>query len=73
MLCFGLSKSFLAVVASRSIAGLLDGNVGVLKAMMGEITDDTNSTQGFAVILMAWCAGRTIASAHSSKQEYPYS
>ena len=73
MLCLGLSQSFLAVVASRSIAGVLDGNVGVLKAMVGELTDDTNSAQGFTVILMAWSTGATIASVHSSEPEYPYS
>ena len=67
MICFGLSRSFPAVVASRSIAGLLNGNVGILKAMMGEITDDTNSGQGFAFIPMAWTIGSTIAYIYTSK------
>jgi len=66
MLCFGLSRSFPAVVASRTVAGLLNGNVGVLKSMMGEITDDTNAAQGFAFIPIVWCTGSTIAYVHSS-------
>jgi MFS family permease len=65
LLCFGLSRSFLAIVVSRSLAGLLNGNVGVLKAMMGEITDDTNAAQGFAFIPMVWSTGSTIACGHS--------
>ena len=61
MLCFGLSQSFPGVVASRSLAGLLNGNIGVLKAMMAEITDDTNAAQGFAFISVVWSTGSTIA------------
>jgi MFS family permease len=60
MLCFGLSQTFPALVASRSLVGLLNGNVGVLKSMMGEITDDTNAAQGFAFIPIVWSTGSTI-------------
>jgi len=71
LLCFGLSKSFPALVVSRSLAGLLNGNVGVLKAMMSEITDDTNVTQGFALISMVWVTGFTIAYVHSPQTGTP--
>lgn len=70
MLCFGLSRSFPAIVASRSLAGLLNGNAGVLKAMMGEITDETNAAQGFSFIPMVWVAGSTLAYVHSHKLEF---
>lgn len=60
MLCFGLSRSFPALVASRSLVGLLNGNVGVLKSMLGEITDDTNAAQGFAFLPIVWSTGSTI-------------
>ena len=70
MLCFGLSRSFPAIVASRSLAGLLNGNAGVLKAMMGEITDETNAAQGFSFIPMVWAAGSTLAYVHSPKLEF---
>ena len=72
MLCFGLSRSFPAVVASRALAGLLNGNVGVLKSMMGEITDDTNAAQGFSFIPMVWCTGSTIAYVRSSEPVFPF-
>ncbi|KAI0327954.1 MFS general substrate transporter [Cubamyces sp. BRFM 1775] len=60
MLCFGLSKTFLGLVVSRSLVGLLNGNTGVSKSMMGEITDETNIAQGFAWLPVAWSVGSTI-------------
>ena len=60
MLCFGLSRTFPALVASRSLVGLLNGNVGVLKSMLGELTDDTNLAQGFAFLPIVWSMGATI-------------
>ncbi|KAG2128576.1 MFS general substrate transporter [Suillus clintonianus] len=57
MLCFGLSTSFWTLVASRCICGMLSGNSGVMRSMMGEITDSTNMAQGFALIPITWCIG----------------
>lgn len=72
LLCLGLSRSFSALVVSRFFAGILNGNAGVLKSMMGEITDDTNVAQGFAFIPMVWSTGSSIAYVHSSKLENLY-
>jgi MFS family permease len=60
MLAFGLSRSFPALVASRSLAGFLNGNAGALKSILGEITDDTNVAQGFAFLPLVWSTGATI-------------
>ncbi|KAF9230341.1 MFS general substrate transporter [Melanogaster broomeanus] len=57
MLCFGLSSTFWGLVASRCITGALNGNVGVMKSMMGELTDETNRAQGFAFQPMIRSAG----------------
>lgn len=57
MLCFGLSTSFWTLVISRCICGMLNGNSGVMKSMMGELTDSTNMAQGFALIPITWCFG----------------
>jgi MFS family permease len=73
MLCFGLSRSFPAVVISRSLAGLLNGNVGVLKAMMGEITDETNAAEGFSFIPMVWSTGSILAYVLCPKLEFIWS
>ncbi|KAI5998699.1 major facilitator superfamily domain-containing protein [Pisolithus albus] len=60
-LCFGLSREFWALVASRCIAGALNGNVGVMKSVVGEITDTTNMAQAFALIPIVFFAGASIA------------
>ncbi|KAG1742474.1 major facilitator superfamily domain-containing protein [Suillus lakei] len=41
----------------RCMCGFLNGNMGVIKTMMGELTDSTNMVQGFALALTAWCIG----------------
>ncbi|KAG0700124.1 MFS general substrate transporter [Suillus ampliporus] len=60
MLCFGLSTTFWGLVISRCMWGLLNGNIGVVKTVMGELTDSTNMAQGFALIPMVWCVGNFV-------------
>jgi MFS family permease len=62
MASFGLSHSFLAIVASRALSGALNGNVGVLKSAIGEIADETNMARAFSFIPLVWFVGSTIAS-----------
>ncbi|KAG1770674.1 MFS general substrate transporter [Suillus occidentalis] len=57
MLCFGLSTTFWGLVVSRCMCGVLNGNVSVMKTMVGELTDSTNMAQGFALIPVMWCIG----------------
>ncbi|KAI6110371.1 major facilitator superfamily domain-containing protein [Pisolithus croceorrhizus] len=59
--CFGLSRTFWALVASRCIAGALNGNVGVMKSVIGEITDDTNMAQAFLFLPIVFSVGTSIA------------
>ncbi|KAF9237650.1 major facilitator superfamily domain-containing protein [Melanogaster broomeanus] len=58
---FGLSRTFGALVISRCIAGFLNGNVGVMKSIIGDITDHTNLPQAFAMLHPIFCLGQTIA------------
>ncbi|KAG8879174.1 hypothetical protein FRB97_001903 [Tulasnella sp. 331] len=58
--CFGLSKSYWALVVSRAMAGALSGNIGVMKSAVGEVTDETNIAEGFALLPVVWSAGATI-------------
>ncbi|KAI6025157.1 MFS general substrate transporter [Pisolithus microcarpus] len=60
-LCFGLSTTFWTLVASRCIAGALNGNVGVMKSIIGEITDNTNMARAFALIPIIFSVGASIA------------
>ncbi|KAG2057774.1 MFS general substrate transporter [Suillus hirtellus] len=57
ILCFGLSTTFWSLVISRCLCGFLNGNVGVMKTMMGELTDSTNMAQAFALIPIVWSIG----------------
>ncbi|PCH42370.1 MFS general substrate transporter [Wolfiporia cocos MD-104 SS10] len=60
MIFFGLSRQFWQLVVSRCLVGALNGNIGVQKSMMGELTDSTNMAQGFSLIPVVWSAGATI-------------
>ncbi|KAI6099653.1 major facilitator superfamily domain-containing protein [Pisolithus sp. B1] len=60
-LCFGLSREFWALVASRCIAGALNGNVSVMKSIIGDITDTTNMARAFALIPIVFSVGASIA------------
>ncbi|KAG8701681.1 hypothetical protein FRC08_003963 [Ceratobasidium sp. 394] len=57
---FGLSKSFGKLVLSRALSGALNGNIGVAKSMMVELTDETNQAQCFAFFPVMWSTGSTI-------------
>ncbi|KAH8979282.1 MFS general substrate transporter [Lactarius akahatsu] len=57
---FGLSRSFSALVFSRCLNGMLNGNVGIMKSMMAELTDETNMAQGFLLLSVTWGVGCTI-------------
>ncbi|KAH0585504.1 hypothetical protein H2248_008740 [Termitomyces sp. 'cryptogamus'] len=60
MICFGLSRTFWALVISRCLCGLLNGNVGVAKSVMGELTDASNRAKGFPMMTMVWATGTTL-------------
>ncbi|KAJ3568782.1 hypothetical protein NP233_g5486 [Leucocoprinus birnbaumii] len=60
MLFFGLSRSFWTLVVSRCLCGLLNGNVGVMKSVVGELTDSSNRAEGFALIPAVWAIGATM-------------
>ncbi|KAF5358781.1 hypothetical protein D9758_008532 [Tetrapyrgos nigripes] len=57
MYCFGLSTTFRGFVISRAMTGILNGNIGVLKSMIAELTDSTNIAQAYAYTPAAWTSG----------------
>ncbi|PFH51086.1 hypothetical protein AMATHDRAFT_75169 [Amanita thiersii Skay4041] len=60
MYCFGLSRTFWGLVLSRSLNGALNGNIGVIKSMMTELTDTTNIARAYAYMPIAWSTGGTL-------------
>ncbi|KAI9452730.1 major facilitator superfamily domain-containing protein, partial [Russula earlei] len=59
---FGLSQTFWSLALSRFLAGALNGNIGVVKTMLGEMTDDTNIARVFSLIPLTWATGIIIGS-----------
>ncbi|KIM39395.1 hypothetical protein M413DRAFT_447318 [Hebeloma cylindrosporum] len=60
MFCFGLSRTFWGLVLSRSLSGALNGNIGVIKSMIADLTDSTNISKAYAYMPIVWCTGGTI-------------
>ncbi|KAF8886154.1 major facilitator superfamily domain-containing protein [Infundibulicybe gibba] len=60
MLLFGLSRTFWTLVISRCLCGLLNGNIGVMKSAMGELTNPSNRAQAFSLMPVVWAAGTTL-------------
>ncbi|KAI7907138.1 major facilitator superfamily domain-containing protein [Cokeromyces recurvatus] len=63
ILLFGLSKSFIWALLSRSLCGLLNGNIGVLKSMVSELTMDYlphQRAQAFSLLPLMYGLGSII-------------
>ncbi|KAA1467087.1 MFS general substrate transporter [Dentipellis sp. KUC8613] len=60
MVSFGLSRTFWTLVISRCICGALNGNIGVMKSMVADITDETNLSQALSLMPVTWAVGSTI-------------
>ncbi|CAD6582288.1 MAG: hypothetical protein TREMPRED_003255 [Tremellales sp. Tagirdzhanova-0007] len=58
----GLSRSFVAIVISRCLSGIMNGNIAVLKSIMGEISDETNESRAFSFFPLCLNIGILIAS-----------
>jgi MFS family permease len=50
MCLFGLSKSITWAICSRAACGLLNGNIGVAKSVLGEITNNQNRGAAFSLL-----------------------
>eukprot|EP01133_Synstelium_polycarpum_P007418 gene7418-8677_t len=57
VLCIGLSWNLPLLITARVINGTLNGNIGVVKTYIGEITDRTNQVEAFGWIGLTWGLG----------------
>jgi len=57
MVLFGLSSSLRQALLWRFLGGLLNGNTGVGRAVMRDLTDESNRTRGFALLGTAYGMG----------------
>ncbi|KAJ6491890.1 major facilitator superfamily domain-containing protein [Mycena sanguinolenta] len=60
MLCFGLSRTFWMLVVSRCLTGLLNGNVGIMKSVLADLTDRSNRAQAVAFVPIVWDLGSAL-------------
>lgn len=56
-IAFGFSFNLPFAVFARSLNGLLNGNIGVIKTYMAEITDSSNQSRAFGLIGLMWGFG----------------
>jgi MFS family permease len=54
---FGLSKNLWWAIGSRALCGIMNGNSGVARSLVSEITDNTNKAKAFAMFGFCWGAG----------------
>ena len=52
------------VVICRSLQGAFNGNIGINRAMIAEITDATNIAQAFSLVPLVWGVGVCIGYVH---------
>ncbi|KAI6010771.1 major facilitator superfamily domain-containing protein [Pisolithus orientalis] len=71
MYCFGLSKTFLGLLFSRCLNGALNGNIGVMKSMIAELTDPTNMALACSFLPLTWFFGTTIGPLIGGLLEHP--
>ena len=48
-MAFGVTESLASAITFRALHGFLNGNAGVCKTYMHEITDSSNQTRGMAL------------------------
>ncbi|KAI9511010.1 MFS general substrate transporter [Russula earlei] len=59
---FGLSRSFWALALCRCLHGALNGNIGVSKSILAELTDESNMARGFSLLPLVSVVGYSIGS-----------
>jgi MFS family permease len=60
MTLFGLSKEYWQAMVIRFMAGALNGNIGVVKCILAEMSDDSNIASAFGWLNLVWTAGSII-------------
>ncbi|EFA78366.1 hypothetical protein PPL_09017 [Heterostelium album PN500] len=60
VLAVGLSPNLPLLIVARTINGILNGNIGVIKTYIGEVTDKTNQVEAFGWIGLTWGFGSIV-------------
>ncbi|KAI8461182.1 major facilitator superfamily domain-containing protein, partial [Phakopsora pachyrhizi] len=57
---FGVQKTYVGLIVSRFIAGMMNGNIAVLQSIIGEITDSTNFADAAAYLPICYAVGSIV-------------
>ena len=57
---FGFSFNFYYAIAMRFINGLINGNIGVVKTYMGEVSTPENRVKTFSFVGLTWAVGSVV-------------
>ncbi|KAF8609315.1 MFS general substrate transporter [Ceratobasidium sp. AG-I] len=60
IVCFGMSKSLMAMILSRCIGGALGASWAAIKVMTGEMTDRSNQDTAFSIMNISYRLGQII-------------
>ncbi|KAG1891218.1 major facilitator superfamily domain-containing protein [Suillus subluteus] len=60
MFSFGLSKTFLGLVVSRTVCGAFDASSSVIESIVMDITDATNMPKAYSYMPVPWMVGAVI-------------
>ena len=64
MVLFGLATNFWMALAARTLGGLLNGNIGVIQTMVGElVTNPAHEPRAYAVMPFVWSIGTVLGPA----------
>jgi len=59
---FGFSKSVTHAAISRFVGGALNGNIAILKVVLGDVCDNSNQVRAFSFMSIAWGIGSIFGS-----------
>lgn len=62
VIVFGLARSYAHAMVARCICGLFNGNLGVIKAWLSDITDSTNRGFAFSIVAISFGFGNILGS-----------
>ncbi|KAG0140126.1 hypothetical protein CROQUDRAFT_111285 [Cronartium quercuum f. sp. fusiforme G11] len=57
VITFGLQSSLTGLIVTRALAGMMNGNIGILRSVIREITDHTNHAQALAFLPLCYALG----------------
>ena len=71
IVAFGCASNLVGAITIRVLHGLLNGNAGVAKTYMREITDSSNQARGMGLFSTFWGIGSFVGPAISGFLSYP--